>query len=351
MNYTRVLGVYVDSDLTFNYHSQYVHSRLLYRWSSILKYGNKHCWGIDQRVMVHLIKVLFLPTLFYGGMIWMDRKNVSNINKLWYTVLKTSLGATFNVKLELCEIILGLPPIDISDEIQGVKHFLKLNLISTDDDPLRFLIWELSTFGNCSALQAHLLNSFKFLKWKLSHHSDEVNAKDCQIFFTTSLCSFIEFSSKCCSYTKNIIKLYTEYVWQIRINKQWFLKGCAFSPSVSGDSECFNSFLNREIECLTLSLLYTNNLLNSFLFHHFPTICSSPMCGCGEAEQTVFHIVLECKGTSIGNASETIDKLKDVLCRNINHLSYKDLLSDDFSSVLIDYSRDANVMSSLSQRV
>ena len=92
-------------------------------------------------------------------------------------------------------------------------------------------------------------------------------------------------------------------------------------------------------------------MLNSFLFHHFPTICSSPMCECGEAEQTVFYMVLECKGTSIGNASETIDKLKYVLCRNINSRLHKDLLSDDFSSVLINYSRDANVMSLLSQRV
>ena len=75
------------------------------------------------------------------------------------------------------------------------------------------------------------------------------------------------------------------------------------------------------------------------------------MCECGEAEQTVFHIVLECEGTPISNASETIDKLKDVLCRNINNLSYKDLSLDDFSSVLIDHSRDVNVMSLLSQGV
>ena len=30
VNYTRVLGLYVVSNLTFNYHSQYVCSRLLY---------------------------------------------------------------------------------------------------------------------------------------------------------------------------------------------------------------------------------------------------------------------------------------------------------------------------------
>ena len=35
------------------------------------------------------MKVLFLPTLFYGGVIWLNRKNVAD-NKLWYanTVFK-----------------------------------------------------------------------------------------------------------------------------------------------------------------------------------------------------------------------------------------------------------------------
>ena len=60
-----------------------------------------------------------------------------------------------------------------------------------------------------------------------------------------------------------MIKSYTEHVsWLPKINNQWFLKGSAISPSVSSDSVCFNSFLNREIECL----LYTNNLLNSYCF-------------------------------------------------------------------------------------
>ena len=66
-------------------------------------------------------------------------------------------------------------------------------------------------------------------------------------------------------------------------------------------------------------------------------------------KQTFFNItVLECKGTSISNASETIDKLKDVLCHNISNLLYEHVLLDDFFSVLINYSRDANVMSILS---
>ena len=47
VNYTRVLGLCVDSNLTFNYNSQYVCSRLLYLWFSILKCGNEH-WATSD---------------------------------------------------------------------------------------------------------------------------------------------------------------------------------------------------------------------------------------------------------------------------------------------------------------
>ena len=55
--------------------------------------------------MIRLIKVLFLPCLFYGGMVWINQHNLADINKLRYKVSKSILGATFNVKLDQCEII------------------------------------------------------------------------------------------------------------------------------------------------------------------------------------------------------------------------------------------------------
>ena len=73
-------------------------------------------------------------------MVWINQHNLADINKLWYKVLKSTLGATFNVKLELCEIISGLPPIVVQNSINSIKHFLKLNVKKDDNDPLRMLI-------------------------------------------------------------------------------------------------------------------------------------------------------------------------------------------------------------------
>ena len=115
--------------------------------------------------MRNLIKVLFLPTLMYGGMLWFNRQTLYRIKNLWYKVIKISIGATFNVKTEICEIILGLPPLELFNEVNTIKHFMKLNIKKSDNDPLRDSMLSLFEFSghSCSILQSHLSSAFKFL--------------------------------------------------------------------------------------------------------------------------------------------------------------------------------------------
>ena len=169
---TYVLGLCLDQQLNFIHHSNRVYSKLLYRWTSILKYGN-YQWGLNQRVMHNLTKVLFLPTLMYGGMLWLNCQTLSHIKNLGYKVIKTSIGATFNVKTEICEIILGLPPLELFNEVNTIKHFMKLNIKKSDNDPLRDSMLSLFEFSGhfCSILQSHLSSAFKFLHRKLRHHT------------------------------------------------------------------------------------------------------------------------------------------------------------------------------------
>ena len=42
-------------------------------------------------------------------------------------------------------------------------------------------------------------------------------------------------------------------------------------------------------------MFYNNNLLNYFLYKTQRNQCSSPMCHCGDGEQTAFHILTDCK--------------------------------------------------------
>ena len=43
-----------------------------------------------------------------------------------------------------------------------------------------------------------------------------------------------------------------------------------------------------------MSMFYNNNLLNSFLYKTQRNQCSSPMCPCGDGEQTALHILTDC---------------------------------------------------------
>ena len=68
-----------------------------------------------------------------------------------------------------------------------------------------------------------------------------------------------------CSYSKPLMKQYTESVWQGLINNQCQLEGCSAAPQVSLSKLVFPKDSSREVETLTLSLFYPNNLLLSFL--------------------------------------------------------------------------------------
>ena len=253
VNVTCVMGLHIDSDLTFKHHSSVVHNRLLRRWITILRNSNKH-WGLNYTVMTRLIKVLFLPCLFYGGMVWINQHNLADINKLWYKVLKSFLGATFNVELELCEIISGLPPIVVQNSINSIKHFLKLNIKKDDNDPLRMLINEGIQPGPSKDLHGKLQQVFKFLQWKLMLSPECFTASDQLIAEENIVDYFADLSSTCCSYTKSMVKEYTEKLWQNSIQNKWLLNGSSIIPTVSCSSLVFKSSIPRNIETLTLSL-------------------------------------------------------------------------------------------------
>ena len=79
---------------------------------------------------------------------------------------------------------------------------------------------------------------------------------------------------------------------------------------VSCEILSFDSFVNQKTETLCLSFFYSNNLLNSFLFDKFPDVYSTPLCDCGESDQTMCHILFECKG-SLSIPSDAAHQLKE----------------------------------------
>ena len=129
---SKVLGITVDKQLSFKLHSQAVYNKLIYRWVCMSRYTNRN-WGMNQKVLVRLAKTVMFPALFYGSIIWQTTSNMTELNRLWYKVSKSAVGAVFNVQNSILEVILGIPPLSVTNRILTVKHYLKV-LSSTEYD-------------------------------------------------------------------------------------------------------------------------------------------------------------------------------------------------------------------------
>ena len=295
---TKVLGLIIDEKLLFTQHAEMIYNKLVIKWILICKSCNRH-WGFTQRVMIQLIHTLFLSTMLYASHIWMSEVNMKNINKLYYKIIKSTVGAVFNIKKSLAEVILGLPPVHIQSRMNQVKHFLKININKSHDDKLREFIISHSLPENQTLveLQIALKQMFQFLNWKRNENTDHFSDNDLRVIERRDTSQFCTLSEKSCTYRKSDIRKYTELLWSNSIRNEYLADGYSIIPKPSCIPLPIASTINRESEVLLMSLLYENNLLNDFL--HKVNQCESPLCYCGEAVQTPAHIIFQCPKISV----------------------------------------------------
>ena len=58
-----------------------------------------------------------------------------------------------------------------------------------------------------------------------------------------------------------------------------------------------------------MSLFYKNNLFNYFLYFTEKKMCPSPLCSCGDEEQTAFHILCNCSLVDIELRAQLVHHL------------------------------------------
>lgn len=295
VNQTKVLGLTIDEDLSYKAHSEEVLKSLNAKWATLCNYSNRH-WGFNVKVMTSLIKALFLSKLSYAGHIWMSTENMTEINSLWYKIIKAVTGAVFNINYKLAEVILGIPPIPIQTKINSIKHFLKMNIRPIHRD--RYSEFISATYNEVektpSILQRKFKEIFSFLQWKVSNCPSHFTTEDVAIVDNKAFGQFFLLSSKSCSYTKEIINKYIEEVlWNAALRNQFQMEGYPISPRPSCRVIPIPPNTPRETEVKLLSMLYKNNLLNSALYKIGRT--ESPMCSvCGTEEETIRHVLFHC---------------------------------------------------------
>ena len=294
VNKTKVLGMTIDEDLSYIPHSQLVLRSLHEIWSSLCKYSNRH-WGFTQLVMLQLIKTLFISKLSYASHVWTTKDNMKEINKLWYHILKSIIGAVLNISQDVAEIILGVPPLHIQVKVNSIKHFLKLNIKPVESDRYREFILE--TYNDLTKSPRTMHNKFKdiflFLNWKMNISSSDFNTTDKEIVGDKMYSRFLNLSTKSCSYSKELMKKYTEHLWNKSVTTQFQLEGYQSSPNPKLDPQPIPPGTTRETEVLYFSMLYKNNILNGSLYKLGKV--PSPMCSlCDQEEETPDHILFRC---------------------------------------------------------
>ena len=309
---TKVLGLVLDENLSFTEHSKEVYKKLVRLWAMISQHSNRH-WGFNKATMVQIIKTLFLPTLLYAGHIWINQHNMKEINSLYYKILKSTVGAVLNIRQTYAEVILGLPPINIVNEINKVKHYLKVNMTKLPEDRLRDLIQREIENNPRSQVYHSIRLVFKYLKWKLHNYPDSVDDSDTDIIDSGNIEEFFNISPETCKYTKGNIVKYTEYMWKRSVQNELQQEGYSGIPEPKCSSMPTSIGLKRQEEVMVMSMFYPNNTLNSFLHtinsEKFPT----PICHCGESSQTAHHVLFNCSTVDEALRLEAYSLLQQVV--------------------------------------
>ena len=178
----------------------------------------------------------------------------------WYKVLKAATGAVFNIKQTSAEILLGVPPLEIQNRVNSIKHMLKMNILPSLQDPSKELITIQLEDNTFSPTTSKTKDVFNFLKWKQNRLPK---------YFSINERNILSYNLAC-SYSKPLMELYIEHLWQILLKNQYQIEGCTEAPNVNSEKLVFPPNTTRLLETLVMSLFYPNNLLFDFLNRYNP---------------------------------------------------------------------------------
>ena len=123
----------------------------------------------------------------------------------------------------------------------------------------------------------------------------KMNDQDKDIVISNRLEDFFHLSPAACSYTKNTMIKYTEFLWQKTLDNIYLSNGQYTVPIPTVKPISIPLNISRKLEVLLMSMFYENNLMNDFLWKR--SLTESPLCPhCKQELQTPYHALLLCNG-------------------------------------------------------
>ena len=170
--------------------------------------------------------------------------------------MKTTIGAVFNIRQSLAEIILGIPPINILNTSNLIKHYLKIILNDSPGDKVKEFIKEkLENEEDTrirSVIHHPLRQVMKFLMWKIQVYPESVSERDKQKIESKNVDEFLKLNQQSCKYTKSMMDKYIEHLWKQSVQNEYLIEGHNIMPIPTLYPLKIDKGLTREEEVLTL---------------------------------------------------------------------------------------------------
>ena len=198
VEHTKVLGIFIDKDLSFKHHATEKLKHCKQVWN-LIKRGTTRDRGLNTRSITYILKVVVLTKLLYGSMLWLHN-NLDTFRSFWNEIILKCSGSMFYPHREITEIALQLPPLDVQLEVITVKFLCKC--LSGND------------FMNSLVLQAdgslhnifhnHMRSLRDFLAWKMGIRS----ARNIDLAGSSN--------NNAACYSKEEMTRYTSHIWLAR---------------------------------------------------------------------------------------------------------------------------------------
>ena len=343
--FSKVLGVYIDTELDFKKHSSYTLQKCWYTWNKLSGDTNRMA-GINNSALSLLFRTVVLTRLLYAAPLWLHART-SNFKDFLARVRLKILGSQFHVSKTLSSLLIGIPPLEVILEVQTIKFILK-GLKA--EDAMTAKLFQIESEANHRYF-THILSTKRYLKWAESDTHEEDHPR--QHLSRGSRSSIRDVDLLAIDparfmYTKENMTRYTHHLWDdhVRGSFETILKregtGSEATSSLIHhiDTEALavcpllNRAMDREQSSTLMDFIHGHNLrFQDFVFRIQDSrgvVAEEPYClECGEEMDSVYHKLFEC--AAVGAVSVLRDG-----CRTIS------AFTDNFHIPLL-FSRDNNL--------
>ena len=269
---SKVLGVWLDSKLSWKKQISTMRSKVWCQWINIKKLTH-HNRGLKMETVVNLVKISVFSTLFYCAPVWLW-ENTDKFQDLWYDILKKATGSSFKPNQSKLELICNIPPIKIQVKSIIVKFLIK-NLINHEED---LFTRSISQYTN---INKHFVNQHvQYVKQYIASHED---------LRTTYSINLADYES--IRYTKTTIWKYIKKEWSQRVNEE-FDTGEVFNWSELVTPNTIKTNMPRNLEVFLFGIMHGHLPGNKFLWNLSQV--PSPLCDCKTEIETGDHMLFRC---------------------------------------------------------